>query len=177
MLPHNEDNKAMDRMARRLERLERNERIERKAKALTRLDPECEVELEDAFTHHLADAIRASSPRERQQELDNAIEAFEDALNGALYVLLDKLFAAEGAAASDHLHMMIEEGDQEAAVGAFLLAHEGHTRDVEVQCGAWTVYCRCKRCEDVRSYEVDNEAREQALGLPPWREEDEEKLA
>jgi hypothetical protein len=94
-----------------------------------------------------------------------------------LYELLDKPFAAEGAAVSDHHHTMMEEGDQEAAVGAFLLAHAGHTRDVEVQLGAWTVYCRCTRCEDVRTYEVDNEAREQALGLPPWREEDEKKLA
>jgi hypothetical protein len=64
--------------------LSRNVRIEHKAKALTRLDPEREVELEDALTNYLADAIRASSPRERQQELDNAIEAFEDALNGSL---------------------------------------------------------------------------------------------
>jgi hypothetical protein len=67
----------------------------------------------------------------------------------------------------EHHNHMLEEGDQEAAIGAFLLAHEGHTQDVEVQRGAWTVYCRCARCGDVRTYEVDNEAREQALGLPP----------
>ncbi len=73
-------------------------------------------------------------------------------------------------------HHIIQAGEQEAAIGAYLLAHEGHTRDVEVQRGAWTVYCRCARCEDVRTYEVDNEARtraldeamERALGLPPW---------
>jgi EAL domain-containing protein (putative c-di-GMP-specific phosphodiesterase class I) len=58
---------------------------------------------------------------------------------------------------------MIEEGDQQAAIGAFLLAHEGHTQDVEVQRGAWSIYCRCARCEDVRTYEVDNEARVRAL--------------
>jgi hypothetical protein len=63
---------------------------------------------------------------------------------------------------NDH-HMMIEEGQQQAAIGAFLVAHEGHTQDVEVQRGAWTVYCRCRRCEDVRTYEGDNEARERAL--------------
>jgi hypothetical protein len=73
----------------------RHERIERKAKALKRLDPEREVELEDAFTNHLANAIRASSPRECQLEIDNAIEAYEDALNGALYELLDKHMADE----------------------------------------------------------------------------------
>ncbi len=60
-------------------------------------------------------------------------------------------------------HHIIEEGEQEAAIGAFLLAHEGHTQDVEVQRGAWTVYCRCARCEDVRTYEADNGARGQAL--------------
>jgi hypothetical protein len=76
---------------------------------------------------------------------------------------------AEAPVVSDH-HMMIEEGQHEAAIGAFLLAHEGHTQDVEVQRGAWTVYCRCERCEDVRVYEVDNAARERAIGLPPWPE-------
>jgi hypothetical protein len=76
---------------------------------------------------------------------------------------------AEAPVVSDH-HSMIEEGQQEAAIGAFLLAHEGHTRHVEVQRGAYTVYCRCRRCDDVRTYEVDNEARERALGLPPWPE-------
>jgi hypothetical protein len=69
-------------------------------------------------------------------------------------------------------HHMIEEGAEEAAIGAFLVAHEGHTQDVEVQRGTWSIYCHCKRCEDIHTYEVDNEAREQALGLPPWQEED-----
>ena len=67
-------------------------------------------------------------------------------------------------------HRLIEEGHQEAAIGAFLMAHQGHTRHVEVQRGAWTLYCRCERCGDARIYEVDNEARERALGLPPWPE-------
>ena len=73
-------------------------------------------------------------------------------------------------------HHMIEEGEQEAAIGAFLLAHEGHAQDVEVQRGAWTIYCRCQRCDDVHTYEVDNEAREQALGLPPWTEVKKQQL-
>src|SRR5215213_7906968 len=63
---------------------------------------------------------------------------------------------------------MIEEGAQEAAIGAFLLAHEGHTQEVEVQRGAWSIYCRCTRCDDIHTFEVDNEARERAIGLPPW---------
>jgi hypothetical protein len=42
----------------------RNERIELKARALEQLDPKQEVELEGTFTNHVADAIRASSPRE-----------------------------------------------------------------------------------------------------------------
>ncbi len=70
---------------------------------------------------------------------------------------------------------MIEEGEQEAAVGAFLLAHEGHAREVEVQIGAWTVYCRCARCDDARVFEVDNEARERAIGLPPWPKGDKKR--
>jgi hypothetical protein len=37
-------------------------------------------------------------------------------------------------------HHMIEEGHQEAAIGAFLVAHEGHTQEVEVQRGAWSIY-------------------------------------
>ena len=70
-----------------------SERIDRKAKLLDRLDPEGLVALEDAFTNHVADAIRASSPREREQEIDNALEAYEEALDGALHEILDKHFA------------------------------------------------------------------------------------
>jgi hypothetical protein len=69
-------------------------------------------------------------------------------------------------------HHMIREGEEEAAIGAFLVAHQGHTRDVEVQRGTWSIFCRCARCEDIHTYEVDNEAREQAIGLPPWQNED-----
>ena len=65
-------------------------------------------------------------------------------------------------------HGMMEEGQQEAAIGAFLLAHEGHMHDVEVQRGEWSIYCHCKHCSDVHTYEVDNEARERAIGLSPW---------
>jgi tRNA(Ile)-lysidine synthase TilS/MesJ len=68
-------------------------------------------------------------------------------------------------------HRLIEEGEQEAAIVAFLIAHEGHTQEVEVPRGTWTIYCRCTSCDDVRTYEVDNEARERALGLPPWPED------
>jgi hypothetical protein len=67
---------------------------------------------------------------------------------------------------------MIEEGEQEAAIEAFLLAHEDHTQEVEIQRGTWSIFCHCKRCGDVHTYEVDNEARQQALGLPPWQKED-----
>ena len=55
-------------------------------------------------------------------------------------------------------HHLIEEGEQEAAIEAFLVAHEGHTQDVEVQRGTWSIYCRCKRCGEINTYEVDNEA-------------------
>ena len=88
----------------------------------------------------------------------NRLPLMEDAQDGA-----------EAPGVSDH-HSMIEEGQQELAIVAFLLVHDGHIQDVEVQRGTWTVYCRCRRCEDVRTYEVDNEARERAIGLPPWPE-------
>jgi hypothetical protein len=83
--------------AQHLERLERNERIERKSQHLERLDPKREVELEGTFTNHLADAIRASDPTERQQAVDKATEAYEDALDEVLYEMLDKRFAAGGS--------------------------------------------------------------------------------
>jgi hypothetical protein len=73
-------------------------------------------------------------------------------------------------------HHLIEEDAQQAAIEAFFVAHEGHTQEVEVQRGTWSIYCLCKRCGEIHTYEVDNEARQQALGLPPWREEDEEAL-
>ena len=80
-------------------------------------------------------------------------------------------------------YRMLEEGEQGAAIGAFLLAHEGHRQEVEIQRGSWTVYCHCARCEEVSTYEVDNEARkrtlERLLGPPlgPPRREDEEGSA
>jgi hypothetical protein len=73
----------------------RNERIQLKARALEQLDPNQELKLEGTFTNHVADAIRASRPTELQQEIDNATEAYEDALDGVLHEILDKKFAAE----------------------------------------------------------------------------------
>ena len=70
-------------------------------------------------------------------------------------------------------HHMIEDGAQEAAIEAFLVAYEGHTQDVEVQRGTWSIYCRCMLCGAIHTYEVDNEARQEALRLPPWQEPDE----
>ena len=72
-------------------------------------------------------------------------------------------------------HHLIEQDGQEAAIEAFLVAHEGHTQQVEIQRGTWSIYCHCKRCGEIHTYEVDNEARQQALGLPPWQEEDKKK--
>jgi len=88
-----------------------------------------------------------------------------------------------GEASSVNDYRMLEEGEQGAAIGAFLLAHEGHTQEVEIQRGSWTVYCRCARCDEVRTYEVDNDARKRALErllgppLGPPRREDEEGSA
>ena len=42
-------------------------------------------ELDGTFMAHLAAAIRASSPSERQQALDKATEAYENALDDVLY--------------------------------------------------------------------------------------------
>jgi hypothetical protein len=60
-------------------------------------------------------------------------------------------------------HHIVAAGEQEAAIGAFLVAHEGHTHDVEVRRGPWSIYCRCTSCENISTFEVDNEARERAL--------------
>jgi hypothetical protein len=72
-------------------------------------------------------------------------------------------------------HHLIEEEAQEPAIEAFLMAHEGHAQEVEVQRGTWSIYCLCKRCGEIHTYEVDNEARQQALGLHLWQEENEEE--
>jgi hypothetical protein len=74
-----------------------NGRIERKYRFLEQLDPKREVELEGTFTNHLWDAIRAGDPTERQQAVDKATEAYEDALDEVLYKMLDKRFAAEAS--------------------------------------------------------------------------------
>ena len=59
--------------------------MERKEQLLELLDPDHEVELDTTFLKHLAAAIRASSPSERQQALDKATEAYENALDDVLY--------------------------------------------------------------------------------------------
>jgi hypothetical protein len=97
MLPRNE---STERQARPPKRVDRNERIERKTRLIEMLDPKREVELEGAFVNHLADAIRASGPTERQQRVDKATKAYEDALDGVLYEILDERFAAEDSAVS-----------------------------------------------------------------------------
>jgi hypothetical protein len=58
-----------------------NTRIEREAKFLAQRNPG--AELNGKFENHLADAIQSSSPTERQQALDKAIEAVENAPNNA----------------------------------------------------------------------------------------------
>jgi hypothetical protein len=62
-----------------------SEGIERKSRLFAQLDPKHEVELDGTFIDHLAAAIRASSPNERQQALDKATEAYENALDDVLY--------------------------------------------------------------------------------------------
>ena len=61
------------------------ERIERKYRLFAQLDPEHEVALDGKFLNHLAAALRASSPSDRQQALDKATEAYENALDDVLY--------------------------------------------------------------------------------------------
>jgi hypothetical protein len=63
----------------------RYHRMERKEQLLELLDPEHEVELDGAFLNYLAAALRASSPSERQQALDKAAQAYENALDDVLY--------------------------------------------------------------------------------------------
>ena len=92
MRPHNESTGCNARLP---ERLERNERIDRKSRLLEQLDPGREVELEGTFTIHLAEAIRASSPTERQRAIDKATETYEAALDEALYEVLGERFVAE----------------------------------------------------------------------------------
>jgi len=98
MLPRGE---SIECDAQPLEPPDRSERIDRKSQQLKRLDPGREVELEGAFTKHLADAIRAGSPTERQQGIEKATEAYEAALDEGLYEMLNKRFAAEASGASD----------------------------------------------------------------------------
>ena len=62
-----------------------NERIERNYQFLEQFDSEDAAKLDGTFMNHLVAAIRASSPSERQQALDNALEAYENARDGVLY--------------------------------------------------------------------------------------------
>jgi hypothetical protein len=60
-----------------------NAGIERNYQFLEPLDPKDAAKLDGTFMNHLVAAIRASSPSERNQALDKAIEAYENAPNNA----------------------------------------------------------------------------------------------
>jgi hypothetical protein len=63
-----------------------NESIEPKYhRFLEHYDPRQAAKLDGTFMNHLAAAIRASSPNERQQALDKAIVAYENAVDDVLY--------------------------------------------------------------------------------------------
>jgi hypothetical protein len=87
--------KLAKRKGRQSAMLLRYERIECKAQLLERLDPKHEAELDTTFAERLAAAIRAEDPKERHQETAEAIEAYEDALDDALYEILGNHFAEE----------------------------------------------------------------------------------
>ena len=61
-----------------------NEKLEGKDRLLALFDPEHDIELDSTFLTYLASALRASSLGERQQALDKAIEAYENALDDVL---------------------------------------------------------------------------------------------
>ena len=65
-----------------------NERLERKAQLLEELDPNHQFPLESTFTNHVANAIRASSPAERRQQIDKAIELYENDLDNVVHKVL-----------------------------------------------------------------------------------------
>jgi hypothetical protein len=70
--------------------------IESKLQMLQHLDPKHDVvALEGTFAEHVVATIRAEDPKERRQEIGKAIEAYEGALDGALYEILDNRFAEE----------------------------------------------------------------------------------
>jgi hypothetical protein len=71
-----------------------HERIEGKYQLLEELDPTHELRLQSTFTNHLANAIRASTPTESGQELDKAIEAYENALDNVLHKVLGSTSSA-----------------------------------------------------------------------------------
>ena len=64
--------------------LSRQERIEFKHRLLDQRDSKYAAKLDRAFTSHLTAAIQATGPSERQQALEKALEAYEDALDDAL---------------------------------------------------------------------------------------------
>ena len=75
--------------------LSRMERIECKLQVLEHLDPKHEVMLEGTFVAHFAATIHAEDSKERRQQLGEALEAYEGALDGAIYEILDNRFAEE----------------------------------------------------------------------------------
>jgi hypothetical protein len=69
--------------------LSRSARINLKAPLLEQLDSKHEIKLERTFEEHLADAIRAGDTKVYRQKIGEALEAYEGALDSALYEILD----------------------------------------------------------------------------------------
>lgn len=61
------------------------------------------------------------------------------------------------------MHGDIKEHEVDKVYVDFATKHRGHVSRLEVAAGEWGLVLHCPRCEDWQTFEVDNEARREAL--------------
>jgi hypothetical protein len=62
------------------------------------------------------------------------------------------------------MHRLIREDEEIEAFGAFAVKHGRHLMATHVRRGPWSLVLHCPKCHDWQTYQIDNEARREALG-------------
>lgn len=61
------------------------------------------------------------------------------------------------------MHRLIREDERIEVLAAFAEQHFSHIRSIEFTEGDWSLVMHCSLCHDWQTFQIDNEARREAL--------------
>jgi hypothetical protein len=61
------------------------------------------------------------------------------------------------------MHRLIREDEKIEAFAAFAGKHGPHLMATDIREGTWSLVMHCPKCSDWRTFQIDNEARREAL--------------